>query len=42
MSERDIGLEILEGIREIKAYQAGQVSLKTRQGSHYQAARLKD
>jgi putative transcriptional regulator len=31
MSERDIGLEILEGIKEIKAYKAGNVSLKTRQ-----------
>jgi len=31
MSERDISLEILEGIKEIKAYKAGKVSLKTRQ-----------
>lgn len=31
MSEREIGLEILEGIKEIKAYKAGHVSLKTRQ-----------
>jgi putative transcriptional regulator len=31
MSERDIGLEILEGIREIKAFKAGKVDLKTRQ-----------
>ena len=31
MAERDIGLEILEGIKEIKAYQAGKVSLKTRE-----------
>lgn len=30
MSERDIGLEILEGIREIKAYKAGEVDLRTR------------
>lgn len=31
MSERDIGLEILEGIREIKAFKAGEIGLKTRQ-----------
>ena len=31
MSERDIGLEILEGLREIKAFKAGEVDLKTRQ-----------
>ena len=31
MSERDIGLEILEGIREIKAFKAGNVELKTRE-----------
>lgn len=31
MSERDIGLEILEGIREIKAFKAGQGKLKTRE-----------
>lgn len=31
MVDRDIGLEILEGIREIKAYKAGKVALKTRQ-----------
>lgn len=31
MSERDIDLEILEGIKEIKAYKAGHVRLKTRQ-----------
>jgi len=30
MSERDIGREILEGIQEIKAYQAGQLELRTR------------
>lgn len=30
MSERDIGLEILEGIREIKAFKRGEVQLKTR------------
>lgn len=27
--ERSIGLEILEGIKEIKAYKAGKVALKT-------------
>lgn len=31
MSERDIGMEILEGIREIKAHKAGALHLKTRQ-----------
>jgi putative transcriptional regulator len=31
MSERDIGLEILEGIQEIKAFKAGQIDLKTRE-----------
>jgi putative transcriptional regulator len=31
MSERNIGLEILEGIREIKAYKAGEIDLKTRE-----------
>ncbi len=31
MSERDIGLEILEGIKEVKAYKAGKVTLKTRE-----------
>ena len=29
MSKRDIGMEILEGIREIKAYKAGKVTLRT-------------
>jgi len=29
MSDRDIGNEILEGIREIKAYKAGKLSLRT-------------
>jgi putative transcriptional regulator len=29
MSERNIGVEILEGIREIKAYQAGRGGLRT-------------
>jgi putative transcriptional regulator len=31
MSERDIGLEILEGIREIKAFKEGRVELETRE-----------
>jgi len=30
MPERNIGMEILEGIREIKAYKAGQIQLRTR------------
>ncbi len=29
MSKRDIGLEILEGIREVKAYKAGKKALRT-------------
>ncbi len=31
MSERDIGLEILEGLQEIKAYKAGKIDLRTRE-----------
>ena len=31
MADRDIGLEILEGIQEIKAYKAGKVDLRTRE-----------
>jgi hypothetical protein len=31
MSERDIGREILEGIREIKAHKAGKIDLRTRE-----------
>jgi putative transcriptional regulator len=30
MSKRDIGQEILEGIREVKAYKTGGVNLRTR------------
>jgi putative transcriptional regulator len=30
MSERDIGKEILEGIREVKAYKSGKMDLATR------------
>ena len=31
MSERDMGREILSGIREIKAYKAEEIALKTRE-----------
>ena len=31
MSERDIGLEILEGLREIKAFKEGKIDLVTRE-----------
>ncbi|MCB9107876.1 MAG: helix-turn-helix domain-containing protein [Anaerolineales bacterium] len=31
MAERNIGLEILEGIQEIKSYKAGKIDLKTRE-----------
>ena len=31
MSERNIGLEILEGVREIKAFKEGKVNLVTRE-----------
>lgn len=31
MSKRNIGLEILEGIQEIKAYKVGEIDLKTRE-----------
>jgi putative transcriptional regulator len=34
MSERNIGLEILEGIREIKEYKAGRVQLRARTLKH--------
>ena len=29
MSKRDIGLEVLEGIRDVKAYKAGKKTLRT-------------
>ena len=29
MSKRDIGLEILEGVREVKSYKAGKKALRT-------------
>jgi putative transcriptional regulator len=31
MTKRDVGMEILEGIREIKAFKAGKVNLRTRE-----------
>ncbi len=31
MAKRDIGAEILKGIREVKAYKSGRLKLKTRQ-----------
>ncbi|MAT97022.1 MAG: transcriptional regulator [Anaerolineaceae bacterium] len=31
MSDRDIGLEILEGIREIKEFKEGKIKLKSRE-----------
>jgi putative transcriptional regulator len=31
MSERDIGQEILEGSREVKAYKVGEIELRTRE-----------
>ncbi|MCB9115056.1 MAG: helix-turn-helix domain-containing protein [Caldilinea sp.] len=31
MTDRDVGAEILNGIREIKAHKAGQIALKTRE-----------
>jgi putative transcriptional regulator len=31
MAERDIGTEILEGLREIKAHKAGKAKLRTRE-----------
>jgi putative transcriptional regulator len=31
MSDRDIGLEILQSVREIKAFKAGEVDLRTRE-----------
>ena len=44
MSKRDIGQEILEGIREIKAHKAGEINLRTRtliEPSQPQAIRAK-
>ena len=31
MAERDIGMEILEGIQEVKAHKAGKIQLRVRQ-----------
>lgn len=31
MAERDVGLEILEGLREVKAFKEGKVDLRTRE-----------
>ena len=31
MPERDIGLELLAGLQEIKAFKAGELKLKTRE-----------
>ena len=39
MSERNIGIEILEGIQEIKAYKAGEIDLKTRELSEPASAK---
>lgn len=39
MSNRDIGLEILEGIQEIKAFKAGDINLKTRELSEPSSAK---
>lgn len=40
MSKRDVGMEILEGIREIKAYKAGQGNLRTRTLKHPAPAKV--
>ena len=40
MSRRDIGTEILEGLREIKAYKAGQGNLRTRELKHPAPAKI--
>ena len=39
MSDRDIGNEILEGLREIKAYKTGKVELKTHELSEPSSAK---
>ena len=39
MSERNIGSEILEGIREIRAHKAGQLELRTRKLSEPSTSR---
>ena len=40
MSERDIGQEILEGIREIKTFEAGKTTLRTRELSEPSSPRV--
>lgn len=40
MAKRDIGMEILEGIREIKAYKAGRVELRVRELSEPSAPQV--
>jgi len=40
MAERDIGMEILEGIRETKAHKAGKITLRTRQLSEPSAPQV--
>lgn len=41
MSKRDIGQEILDGIREIKAHQRGELTLNTRQVSEPDARAIR-
>lgn len=40
MSKRNVGMEILEGVREIKAYKAGQGNLRTRTLKHPASAKV--
>lgn len=40
MAERDIGMEILEGIREVKAYKAGKIDLRVRKLSEPSAPKI--
>ncbi|MBV7337234.1 helix-turn-helix domain-containing protein [Chloroflexi bacterium TSY] len=40
MAERDIGLEILEGIQEIKAYKEGKIDLRVRKLSEPSAPKV--
>ncbi len=41
MSKRDIGQEILDGIREIKAHQRGELTLNTREVSEPDARAIR-
>lgn len=41
MSKRDIGQEILDGIREIKAHQRGELTLQTREVSEPDARAIR-